>query len=87
MRDIERRDVSVFVAPHHRARAGVEQRITPHERIQLRHPHADQAVAAVAIGKRLGKDAIQGLDIALDRLLRPGYARFRQPRSHRAIPE
>src|SRR5213593_2350462 len=86
VRDVERSDVAVLVAPHHRALAGVEQRVAPDQRIQLRYTDADQPVAAIAIGEGLRKDAVQPLDVALDDWLRAGYSGFRQPRSHRVVP-
>src|SRR6267143_6376065 len=86
VRHVERRDVAVLVAPHHRALAGIEQRVAPDQRIQLRDADADEAVAAIAIGESLGKDAVQPLDVALDGWLRAGDSGFRQPRSHRVVP-
>src|SRR2546422_10885270 len=86
VRDVERRDVAVLVAPHHRTFAGIEERVAPDQGIQLRDADADQAVAAIAIGEGLRKDAVQPLDVTLDGWLRAGYSGFRQPRSHRAVP-
>src|ERR1041385_8189009 len=47
MRDVEPRDVAMLVAPDHRAVPRVEQRVAPHERVELRHADADQPVAMV----------------------------------------
>src|SRR2546422_926640 len=84
MSDVERRDVVVLVAPDHRSFTGIEQRVPPDERIELRDANADQPVAAVAVGEGFREDAVQPLDVALGGALRPGYPGVRQPRSHRA---
>ena len=85
MSDVERGDVLVLVAPDHRTVTGIEQRVAPHEGIELRDAHADESIAAVAVGKGVRKDAVQRLDVALGGALRPGNPRVRQPRSHRAV--
>src|SRR2546426_7719273 len=87
MSDVERRDVVVLVAPDHRSFTGIEQRVPPDERIELRDANADQPVAAVAVGEGFREDAVQPLDVALGGALRPGYPGVRQPRSHRAVPK
>ncbi len=66
VRYVEGDDLSRLVAPHHRAVARVEQRVAPHLGIEMRHPHADQAVTAVAVGERVGEHPVQALDVALD---------------------
>ncbi len=86
MRDVERGDLLMLVAPHHRALAGIEQGVAPDQRIELRHADADEPIAAIAVGERVGKHAVQRLDVALGGALGARYAGVRQPRSHRAVP-
>ena len=56
---VERHHVAVGIAPHHRAVAGVLDRVAPDERVELRHPHARPARRGCSVGERLGEDPVE----------------------------
>ena len=85
VRDVERRDLVGLVAPQHRPIARVEQGVAPHVGIELRHAHAHQAVAAVAISEGFREHAVQPVDVALAGALRSVDLPLRQPRPHRPL--
>src|SRR2546425_3520248 len=64
VRHVERGDLAGLVTPQHRPLARVEQGVAPHVGIELRHAHAHQAVAAVAISEGFREHAVQPVDVA-----------------------
>src|SRR6185437_16965531 len=60
---VERHDLAVVVAPQERTGAGILDGVAPDERIEVRHPHADPAVAAIALGAAVAADLIERGDV------------------------
>jgi hypothetical protein len=64
---VERDDRVVLVAPEERAAVRVFDRVTPDVRVEERHAHADHAVAAVALRKRVAEHGVERRDVVRPR--------------------